>query len=152
MAIGDSKLHKMLARRRLLSDALLWFEQVARSQPLKAQVLDWIKTDQLLRRGVDGTGQVIGYYSLTTSLINPQKAFNTPFTLFDKGYFFRSMFVQVTRDAIDVDARSASFTEMQQQAWFTDKILDLTNENFEKLKGEIKTLYIAAIKEILLVN
>ena len=150
MAIGESKMHKMLRRRRLLSDAVIWFETF--DTDLKVQILDWIRKDQLLAKGVDATGEIIGTYSLTTSLINPQKRYGSPFTLNDKGDFFRSMFVAVLLDEIKIDANSASFAEMKLQDWYTDEILGLTDENLQKLKKRVEARYLEAIKKALSIN
>ena len=150
MAIGDSKLHKMIARRRLLDEAVVWYNSF--DDPLKTKILDWIRQDQLFKKGIDADGEIIGRYSFATSLINPQKAFNTPFTLYDKGDFFRSMFVEVLRESLIIDATSSSFKEMQTQEWFTNKILDLTNENLEKLKKEVQSKYVEAVKSALYVD
>lgn len=147
MAIGKSKLHAMLKRRRLLSEALVWFESI--DTDIKQEIIRLIQQEQLLKQGIDGTGEVIGYYSLATERMNPEKRFNTPFTLFDKGYFFKSTFVSVFIDAILVDANSESFAEMKQQDWYTDKILTLTDENMEVIKQKIKAKYIARIRAVL---
>ena len=48
------------------------------------------------------------------------------------------MFIIVLRDAFIVDASSESFKEMQNQDWFTNRILGLTDENLEKLKKEFE--------------
>ena len=147
MAIGKSKLHEMLKRGRLLHDSVVWFE--AFDTDLKQTILDWIREDQLRSKGIDADGNVIGYYSLTTSLIDPSKPFNTHYTLDDKGDFFRSMFVTVFKDRIVIDANSDSFTEMKEQDWYTDRILGLTDEHIKKLKEEVKTKYIEIARRIL---
>ena len=148
MAIGQSKLHEMMRRRLLLSESLVWVN--AFDSNLKLKILEWIRDDQLTQRGVDSDGDIIGFYSLTTSFINPRKSFNTHFTLNDTGDFYRSMFVKVFIDRILIDANSNSFSEMTQQEWFTDKILGLTDGNIELLRIEVKESYIKAIRKALL--
>ena len=150
MAIGQSKLHEMMRRRLLLSESLVWVN--AFDSNLKLKILEWIRDDQLTQRGVDSDGDIIGFYSLTTSFINPRKSFNTHFTLNDTGDFYRSMFVKVFIDRILIDANSNSFSEMTQQEWFTDKILGLTDGNIELLRIEVKESYIKAIRKALLGN
>ena len=150
MAIGQSKLHEMMRRRLLLSESLVWVN--AFDSNLKLKILEWIRDDQLTQRGVDSDGDIIGFYSLTTSFINPRKSFNTHFTLNDTGDFYRSMFVKVFIDRILIDANSNSFSEMTQQEWFTDKILGLTDGNIELLRIEVKESYIKAIRKVLLGN
>jgi len=148
MAFGQSRLHELVARRRLLSDAVIWYESIDGS--IKQQILNWIRKDQLTDRGVDADNDVIGYYSITTSFINPIKKFNTHFTLDDTGSFYKSMFVQVLSDRILIEANSESYREMQDQDWFTDRILNLTDENIQLLKAELKTKYIEAVRRVLL--
>ena len=140
----------MVNRRRLLSDAVIWYN--AFDVELKNQILRWIQNDQLKREGIDADNNVIGYYSLTTSFINPVKKFNSHYTLDDKGDFFRSMFVEVLSDRIIIDASSNSFREMQDQEWYNDRILNLTNEHIQLLKKELKIEYIKAVRKVLLGN
>jgi len=150
MAIGQSKLHQLAARRRLLSESLVWFN--AFDVNLKTFMLDLIREDQLSQKGVDADNDVIGYYSLTTSFINPIKKFNTHYTLEDKGDFFRSMFIQVLSDRVFADASSNSFREMQDQEWYNNRILDWTNESIEKVKERLLPYYIDTVRKALLGN
>ena len=122
MPIGQSKLHDLVRRRRRLVDSVIWYE--AFDTNLKDQIIRWIQDDQLRPKGIDADGDVIGFYSLTTSFINPIKKFNTHYTLEDTGSFYRSMFIQVLSDRIRIDASSESYKEMQDQEWFTDRILN----------------------------
>jgi len=147
MPIGQSRLHDLVRRRRLLVGAVVWFE--AFDTDLKNQIIRWIQDDQLRPKGIDADGEVIGFYSLTTSFINPIKKFNSHYTLEDTGSFYRSMFVQVLSDRILIDASSESYEEMQDQDWFTDRILNLTDENIQLLKTELKQKYIKAVRRVL---
>ena len=147
MAIGNSKLHKIVRRRRLLSDSLIWFESF--DVQMKNFMIELIRKDQLTDKGVDGDNDVIGYYSLTTSFIDPIKKFNTHYTLDDEGNFYKSIFIQVLRDRVFADANSNSFKEMQDQDWYNERILDWTDENIQKIKEEIKPKYIKAIRRVL---
>lgn len=147
MAIGNSKLHEIVRRRRLLSDSLIWFESF--DVQMKNFMIELIRKDQLTDRGVDGDNDVIGYYSLTTSFIDPIKKFNTHYTLDDEGNFYKSIFIQVLRDRVFADANSNSFKEMQDQDWYNERILDWTDENIQKIKEEIKPKYIKAIRRVL---
>ena len=150
MAIGQSRLHVMLRRRRLLSESLVWFN--AFDTDMKSFMLDLIRENQLRQEGIDADGDVIGFYSLTTSFIDPTKKFNTHYTLDDKGNFFKSMFVQVFSDRVVADANSSSFTEMQDQEWYNDRILDWANESIQKIKEKLKPKYIEAVRRVLLGN
>ena len=99
-----------------------------------------------MKKGIDGTDQVIGYYSRLTSLINPKKKFNSPFTLFDTGDFYRSMYVRVLQNAIIIEADTQ---KMEEQSWFTDKILTLTDENLAILQIKVRESYIKQFKTLL---
>lgn len=147
MAIGNSKLHEMVRRRRLLSDSLVWFN--AFDTDLKRQIVEWITQDQLKEKGIDADGDVIGYYSQVTEFINPTKKFNTHYTLYDTGSFYRSIFIQVLSDRIVPNATSETYRKMQDKDWFTDRILNLTDENIQLLKMELKDKYIAAVRKVL---
>ena len=140
----------MVRRRRLLSESLVWFN--AFDTDLKNTILNWIREDQLTKEGIDADGDVIGFYSLTTSFIDPTKKFNSHFTLDDSGSFYKSMFLQVLSDRILFDANSETFEQMQDQDWYTDRILNLTDENIQKLKVALKAKYIEAVRRVLLGN
>jgi hypothetical protein len=147
MAIGKSKLHELLRRGKLLNDAVAWYE--AFSPRTKTQILDLVRQEQLMKKGIDGTGKVIGYYSMLTSRINPKKKFNTPYTLYDTGAFYRSMYVRVLMESIEIDADTQ---KMEDKKWYTTKILTLTDENLTILQRTIKEAYITYFRKILAVN
>ena len=77
----------------MLTDALVWYDSFRTSSDLKREIINWIQKDQLQAKGVDGNDVVIGYYSYVTSLINPKKRFNTPYTLNDTGDFFKDSLI-----------------------------------------------------------
>ena len=113
-----------------LKEGVVWIDTFSNPQ-LKTMILDWIRQDQLKAKGVDADGDVIGFYSLTTSFINPRKKFNTRFTLEDTGEFYRSMFIITLRDALIIRADT---DKMEDQEWFTTRILELTDENIQRLR------------------
>jgi hypothetical protein len=148
MPIGDTLVEESLRRVKLLSETIAWVKTFDRIT--KEQVLDWIREDQLRQRGVDKDGDVIGYYSRATeSITKGRKRFNEHFTLFDTGDFYRSMFITVTSEDLFINATSQSYTDMQKKRWWTDSILGLTDENFEKLKRVVQRSYIKYAKEVL---
>ena len=102
-----------------------------------------------MKKGIDGTGKVIGYYSQLTSLINPKKKFNTPYTLYDTGAFYRSMYVRVLLDAIIIEGDTQ---KMENKSWYTTKILSLTDENLAILQSKIRESYIQQLKTTLGIN
>lgn len=147
MAIGKSKLHEMLRKGKLLNEAVAWYN--AFSPRTKTEVLDLIRQEQLMKKGIDGTGKVIGYYSMLTVRINPKKKFNTPYTLYDTGAFYRSMYVRVLMESIEIDADTQ---KMEDKKWYTTKILTLTDENLIKVQNMVKESYIKQFKDILGLN
>lgn len=88
----NTEIYKIARRASKLSEAEMWFDAFHRDSLLQETLLERIQM-RLRQKGTDNEGQVIGYYSLLTSLINPKKEFNTPYTLEDTGEFFESMFV-----------------------------------------------------------
>jgi len=149
MLLMDTKIGETLNRTKLLFDAVAWFESI--STDLKSKIInEWIQDDQLLKKGVDSDNNVIGFYSLTTSLINPTKTFNSHYTLKDTGAFYRSMFVRVLKDSIIIDGDPG---KMDDQIWYNeDKILNLNEENLAKFIAEIKINYIKYVRKILAIN
>ncbi len=113
-----------------LNDAQVWIDTFSNAQ-LKQQILDWIRNDQLKEKGVNADGDVIGYYSFVTSLINPEKVFNTPYTLDDTGDFYRSMVIITLSDVLIIRADTE---KMEDQEWFTERIIELTDENIQNLR------------------
>ena len=82
---------------------------------------------------MDGDGENIGFYSLTTSFINPAKEFNSHYTLKDSGAFYASMFVRVLSDSIIITANSQ---KLESQEWWREEILNLTEENLDKIRDD----------------
>ena len=120
--------------QQALTDGLLWINSM-NNYEIKTQIANWIRYDQLREQGVDGDGNVIGYYSYFTSLIDQSKEFNSPYTLEKTGEFYQSIFVVVLLDAILINADSQ---KMEDKEWWSNKILELTDENIENLRVEFK--------------
>jgi hypothetical protein len=150
MAIGNTIIDEQLRRVRLLSETLAWVETF--DTATKEQVLDWIREDQLRSKGVNKFGEVIGYYSRSTESISKgKKRFNTHYTLFDTGDFYRSMFVTVTGDSLFINANAKKGQDDLFQKFGTS-IIGLTDENFAKLKEKVKTSYIEYARKTLFGN
>lgn len=117
---------------------------------LKKEVLKLIQDDQLTRQGVDEDGSVIGTYSpVTEAITRGRKRAGDHYTLEDSGSFYRSMFVQVFGDGIEIDASSQTYSEMQGQSWWTDGILGLTDENLQKIIESLKERYANELQRLL---
>lgn len=148
MAIGQSKLHKMLRRARLISDAVAWFEFF--DQRTKDEIIQWVQQDQLQEKGVNAANEVIGYYSPFTEMITRgQKEAGEPYNLFDTGAFYRSMYVLVLQDAViikgDGDKGNDNLFEK-----FGTNIINLTDTNKARLRTKLKDYYIGYLRKILL--
>jgi hypothetical protein len=131
--------------KTLLNEGIVWLDTF-RSGQVRKKILDWIRLDQLKARGVDANEEVIGFYSFLTSRINPQKRFNTHYTLEDTGDFYRSMFIQVLIDSLIIDANTE---KMEDQEWWRDSILYLTEDNLQRLADVYKEALQAEARRIL---
>ena len=142
----QTRIGETLQKARILDESQAWIESITPS--LETQIVrDWIQEDQLFRQGVDEDGDIIGLYSIATEKISRgRKKAGTPFTLYDTGAFYRSMFVQKLRDSIIIDAEPG---EMEDQIWWDDKILGLTDENLEKFITEVAFGYVEYVRRIL---
>ena len=120
-------------RAMKLSEGDAWIKAFKYDQAFRRKAFDLIRVDQLKNRGVDEDGEVIGYYSFVTSLINPKKKFNTHYTLEDTGELFRSLLMNVTADFIELDWNDEKLLD---QNWYDDKILGFTDENIEVIAQE----------------
>lgn len=146
--IGASRLHEMLRKHRQLSEAVAWLETF--TPQMKREILDWIRKDQLTDKGVDSDGRVIGYYSAVTEIITRgRKQQGAHYTLDDTGALYRSMYVTVLREAIEINADDG---KIKDQDWYTSKIIGLTDENTQKLIAEVKKRYIAIFRKVLFGN
>jgi hypothetical protein len=146
--IGASRLHEMLRKHRQLSEAVAWLE--AFTPQMKREILDWIRKDQLTDKGIDSDGRVIGTYSYVTEIISRgRKQQGTHYTLDDTGALYRSMYVTVLREAIEINADDG---KIKDQDWYTTKIIGLTDENTQKLIAEVKKRYITIFRKVLFGN
>jgi hypothetical protein len=146
--IGASRLHEMLRKHRQLSEAVAWLETF--TPQMKREILDWIRKDQLTDKGIDSDGRVIGTYSYVTEIISRgRKQQGAHYTLDDTGALYRSMYVTVLREAIEINADDG---KIKDQEWYTTKIIGLTDENTQKLIAEVKKRYIAIFRKVLFGN
>ncbi len=132
----------------MLKDSLIWIDTF-RSGQMQKQILDWIRQDQLTTEGVDGDGEFIGFYSFATAANDSRKVFNEPYDLNDTGAFYASMFIHVLRDELIIDADSA---KMEDQDWWSERILELTEESLEKLRDVYTQKIIDYAKRVLLTD
>ena len=143
--LKDSIVYSQLRKTKLLFDSIAWIQSFTPS--IKTEILNYIRKDQLTNKGVDEDGDIIGFYSLATEFIsNGQKKQGDHFTLDDTGAFYRSMWITVMSDGIIIDGDTV---KMEDQYWWNDSILGLTDENVSKLTEKIKEKYIEFARKTL---
>ena len=142
----ETSLGELMRKVNVLNDSVAWVE--SNSPQLRSKIVkEWIQQDQLKGEGVDSEGQIIGLYSFYTELLsNGRKKAGDPFDLDDTGAFYRSMFVRVLADRIIIEGDSG---KMDDQYWWDDNILNLTDENLQKYIDEIKDNYTSYARRIL---
>lgn len=132
----------------LLDEAIMWYS--AHTEFIKDVILDLITDNQLMDKGVDADGEIIGRYSKATEMISGgRKKAGDPYNLNDTGSFFRSMFINVLENSIEIDASSQTFTEMQNQNWWRISILGMTEQSLNQYVELLKENYIIFTRETL---
>jgi hypothetical protein len=146
--IGPTIIDEKIRKAFILQEAVAWME--ANNTAVTKEVIRMIQQDQLKRSGVDSENIVIGYYSQATEALTfGMKRAGDPYTLEDTGEFFRSMYVKVLMDSIIIDG---DYAKMQDQDWWRNEILGLTDENLDKYTDKIKEGFIDYARKILEVN
>ena len=136
----------MMLRAKLLSDSVVWFDTFKNNPELRKMIITMIQKDQLTDKGIDSMGQVIGYYSPVTAMINKLKKANSHYTLHDTGEFYNSMFVVVLNDSLVIGGDVDKFAN---QEWYRDSILNLTEENLIIFTEQVRIKYIEYVRKIL---
>ena len=151
--ILQTRLGKTLSKARLLSDRVAWYQSF--DTILKNKVLDWVRYDQLMK-GVDENDQIMGLYSEVTEMINPSKQAGTPFTLYDTGEFYRSLFMVILLDSFIIDGDDEKINESGDVTrlfdWLGNGIVGLNKQSREKLKKEIIIKFDKYVRDILQIN
>jgi hypothetical protein len=144
-----------LRKAKMLSDAVAWYE--AMNVKTCKQIIEWVQKDQLMDKGIDGTGGPITdrdgnqFYSIWTEILSGgKKKAGDPYNLNDTGAFYRGMFVNVLRDSFVVDSDEAIKEDGTDLFYeYGDDIVGLTDENMEKLKAVLKEEYQKYAKRVL---
>ena len=100
-----------------------------------------LQKTQLIDKGVDEFGNVIGRYSSLTEEINPNKKTGTPYTFLDTGEFFNSMFIKVMNDGFEIDGdgnKTNFLCTIDLFEIYGDRIIGLTEQSMDALRNEIK--------------
>jgi hypothetical protein len=126
---------------------IIW-NHVFSDKDFQTWILDLIRDDQLMEKGVNEDGQIIGYYTqYTEELTNGRKKAGEPYNLFDTGDFYKSMLILLGTDYFEIDAdpikeNANLFTK------FGEGIIGLTEESLDKLREETKRRYAIEIDRL----
>lgn len=146
--LENTPIYKRLQNAKLLSEAVAWFDIFKNGYDLKAEIVRMITEDQLFEQGVDGNDRIIGYYSpVTEQLSKGRKRAGKPYTLFDTGEFYKSIFVLVLLDSLVIKGNTSRF---ENQRWYRNDIVKLSDENLSIFVNEmLREKYIKYVKRIL---
>lgn len=149
MAIGKSRLHKMLENGLTLSIEDAWLIAWDNAE-FREWVLDLIRINQLFDKGEDKDGNIIGVYSEYTEILNPEKIAGTHYTLKDTGYFFGSLFIDdwFSGEFVTIDGDGEKDDDDLFEK-FGEGIIGINQENLSLVRQEIKKKFIKYVKETL---
>lgn len=148
MYLTNQEPYQQLLRAAKLSEADAWFDSL-RDRGLIEKILDFVREDQLRERGVDENDEIIGFYSIATEILSGgDKHAGDPYTLYDTGEFYSSMFITVLRDSfiINADAQKDDDNLFEK---YGEGIIGLTDDNLQKVIEELKTKYINYARNVL---
>lgn len=123
--------------------------EIWHDKEVSKEILYLNKYGQLFEKGIDAENRAIGFYSMTTSRINPSKKFNTHYTLKDTGEFYASFKVIVYNDGFTIYAK----TNKQDDdliAKFGKDILGLNEDSKTQIKELIKPKIAGFVKDYIL--
>lgn len=141
-------LNDLLRNTKILMNADIIWNHVFSDKEFQTWILDLIRDDQLMEKGVDETGKIIGTYSWATqNIYNSSKIEGEHYTLFDTGDFYKSMVILLGTNYFEIDAdpikeNANLFTK------YGEGIIGLTEESLEKLREETKRRYAIEIDRL----
>jgi hypothetical protein len=154
-SLMDTILGTQLRKVNLLTEEIFW-RQTFSDPDFKNYILDLIRNDQLFEKGIDSDGDIIGYYSEWTEMMNPEKVAGTPYTLRDTGEFYKSMIIYIYKNYIEIDADPIKTNQQGEQDnlfyKYGENIIGLTEENLEKVTKEIAEKYRHEIIRVLSIS
>jgi hypothetical protein len=113
------------------------FLEIMRKPQMRKWIIEQLIQKEQLQKGRDEDGDIIGYYSELTEKINPRKAAGTPYTLKDTGQFYKSMYIRVNSEYIEIDAdpiKVGDDGERTNLFWkYGEGIIGLTEQSRQKL-------------------
>jgi len=120
--------------------------EVFKDKGIQSFIIDLNKEDQLFAKGVGVDGEIVGYYSFYTSLINPKKKFNQKYNFKDTGEMFKSFKVIVSKDGFTIDADAEKLVDSD-IIESENKILGLTDESKQELIKEILPFLVKEVRK-----
>lgn len=153
---------KNLAKRTKSLNQKILFRFVFSQTEVQDLVLDLNRIEQLFKKGIDSTGDIIGQYSATTEQLSrgqsysfgggsgtKRKVSGEPIFLLDEGDFYRSFKVKVLADGfvIQADALKDDGTDLTES--FGKDILGITNESRKEIVKEILPMVLEKTRETL---
>jgi hypothetical protein len=138
--LKETVIYEYLKHATKLNEDFAWFYAFS-EQSIKDEIIRLIQQEQL-QKGIDGNGDIMGYYSLFTEWITyGSKQEGDPYTLEDTGAFYNSMFVKIGNDYFIVDADGQKDDE-NLFVKFGEDIIGLTDENIENLAQIVAQKYV----------
>lgn len=142
----------LLIKASVIKHSEVW-RTVFSEEEFEQFILDLIRIKQLFEEGINEKGEVIGYYSYFTQIINSSKVAGTHFTLKDTGDFYKSMNITVEKDFFLIDADPLKKNEAGNETNLFEKygegIIGLTDDNKQILVEEIKGRFAQEIRRLL---
>lgn len=117
---------------------------------LETFVLDLVRIDQLKNEGINSEGEVIGFYSLTTEMINPEKVAGTHYTLHDTGYFQKTFELIISNEDIKIWADGSTGKKEDIIDKYGREIIGFTGESVEKYTDQLRHILPKVFGDILL--
>lgn len=123
---------------------------------LQKYILDLIRIEQLFEHGADSDGDILGYYSEYTEMLNPEKMAGTPYTLKDTGAFYDSFLIYIYKNYFEIDADPIKKDESGQDTnlfyEYGENIIGLNEQNLEKTREKIREKYRGELRKLLQIN
>jgi hypothetical protein len=151
----NTALGVMVNRAKMISPEYI-FRRVMSDKDLQKYILDLIRIEQLFERGEDSDGDILGYYSEYTEMLNPEKIAGTPYTLKDTGAFYDSFLIYIYKNYFEIDADPIKTDENGQETnlfyEFSENIIGLNEQNLDKTRDEIREKYRIELRKLLQID
>lgn len=142
-----NRLKKIAENAKALQEKKILFTIYNKSD-VQQFIIDLNKIGQLFKKGIDIEENVIGRYSQTTEILNPEKKAGTPYTLKDTGDFYKTFRVKVNSNG-SFTISADTIKEENDLLEYGD-ILGLTKPSLNELIKEILPIFIEETRTALL--